>query len=262
MNPKVFLALAICAIMAREAKGGVAACPAICGIIARLTGLPMATALGALIGPAAVGPFLAWDGMSFTACMAVCTGGTIAIPACFDQNAEVHVYGDTTKNIRLLRVGDSVGEDDTVLAVTVMQGEFDFVEIATDDGNKINITSPHLMVTYLSNGTKMLQPAMKVVKGDVMQNSSGDRVNVVHTRKFIGNEKIEVETTSGLLTVNGLQTTTFCDNYEPLAMIKFGPKGIEFDKAIGLMRDDPISKEAAIRNKELWSKSSRPMQGL
>ena len=168
MNPKVFLALAVCAIMAREVTGGAGGaviwCPSICGLVSQLGGLALATALGALIGPAAVGPFMVLDGMGNAGCMAVCTGGSIAIPACFDQNAEVHVYGDTTKNIGLLRVGDSVGKDDTVLAVTVMQGEFDFFEIATDDGNKINVTSPHLMVTYLSNGTKMLQPAMKVIQ--------------------------------------------------------------------------------------------------
>ena len=91
-----------------------------------------------------------------------------------------------------------------------------------------------------------------------MQNSSGDRVNVVHTRKFIGNEKIEVETTSGLLTVNGLQTTTICDNYEPIAMIKFGPKGIEFDKAIGLLRDGPMSKEQRALVKKFLT-NSRPL---
>ena len=91
------------------------------------------------------------ESLEYGACMARCCGGSVALPACFDRKAEVHMDGDTKKNILQLRVGDSVSDGGTVLAVTVEQGAFEFVEIATDDGNRINVTSPHLMVTFLAN---------------------------------------------------------------------------------------------------------------
>jgi len=225
------------------ATGAVIWCPKICALTSTLTSLPLSTALAFLLGPFAIEEFLVLEGLEYSACMGVCTGGTIALPSCFDQHAEVHMDGGTKKNILQLRQGDSVKDGGIVQRVTVEQGMFEFVEMALNDGNRINVTSPHLMVTYLVNGTKMLQPAMKVVSGDIMKNSEGDLQTVVQTRKFRAHEKIEVETTLGLLTVNGVETTSLCDN----VMNKF-PKGMNFEKVFIHLRDHTDSVPSLINN--------------
>ena len=87
----------------------------------------------------------------------------------------------------------------------------------------------------------------KVVSGDLMKNSEGDLQKVVDTRKFRAHEKIEVETTLGLLTVNGVKTTSLCDNVEPIAMKKF-PKGLNFEKVFIHLRDHTHSVPSLINN--------------
>ena len=89
-------------------QGAVIWCPKICALTSTLANLPLATALGLLLGPFAIEEFLALEGLGYEACMGVCLGGTIAMPSCFDQHAEVHMDDGAKKNILQLRQGDSV----------------------------------------------------------------------------------------------------------------------------------------------------------
>lgn len=90
-----------------------------------------------------------------------------------------------------------------------------------------------------------------------MQNSKGALRKIVCTRMFSGPEKIEVETTSGLLTVNGVRTTSLCDNHGPIRSVQFGPNGVEFEKVFKLLRDGPGKRMANVLTGETACSTER-----
>jgi len=185
-------------------------CPAICAAVP--LGL---AAVSAIAGPAAPVLFTMLAGQSYAACCASCVSwsAVASFGSCFDENTFINIGGTigTEVPITALSIGQKIGagDNDYVTDVIVKDGIFDFVWVETAGGS-INVTTMHLMITYVEN-QRFIKPAKLLIVGDVMENKNGGLDVVENVQYVIKNKKIDVKTASGLLVANNIKTTALCE---------------------------------------------------
>lgn len=203
-------------------SGGVGAVSGICSQF----GLPgsVASAIRAIGG----------GSLSYALCVSSCTAACTSA-WCFDGHASTDVINQdgTISRVGLANLESgmyvrSVKEgmvNAPIVArvehVSTWTGNFEFFQFELADGRALNVTSPHMMILCNGGGgndVKKTVPANEVSIGDAMLVSdvtvdgSARCVEVKTSTAFMGQEKINIETSTGSFIVNDIFVTGICEN--------------------------------------------------
>jgi len=150
---------------------------------------------------------------------------------CFDPSTTAELESGQTVAMENLHHGDKIvsyqssEQDgisggnfiDTVTNVEIVEGgPFSAHTLILQGNTQINVTSPHVMYIYKTDGENLIPvtAAAKDVKvNDVMRLIDGSFVKVTQVLDFELNRKVAINTAGGSFFANGVLTTGMCENY-------------------------------------------------
>jgi|ERR1719515_390968 len=150
---------------------------------------------------------------------------------CFDPSTTAELESGQTVAMENLRHGDEIvsyqssEQDgisggnfiDTITHVDIVEGgPFSAHTLILQGNTQINVTSPHVMYIYKTDGENLIPvtAAAKDVKvNDVMRLIDGSFVKVTQVLDFELNRKVAINTAGGSFFANGVLTTGMCENY-------------------------------------------------
>ena len=149
---------------------------------------------------------------------------TLALPVpgcCYKDDTKVEIHGGGTTTVAELKVGDNIKSLDSlehtenifskVVDARIIEGSFTAHKLHFSNGSSLTVTSPHYMIVYKGKNAKVV-PAIDVQIGDYMRMRDGNLSSVVRVSDIQLDRKVNVNTESGLMYVNGVLATGMCEN--------------------------------------------------
>lgn len=152
------------------------------------------------------------EGKSWTTTPAPGVQPKAASMGCFPRSATVELEVGSMREMSALEVGDWVRtgagfSEVFMFSHRVDSGKHEFVEIVTEGGVRIRLTSEHLLMVNSS-----LREAGSVVLGDVLTLADGAATSVVSVGLVWEGGLYNPHTTSGYIVVNGVLASTYTRN--------------------------------------------------